>query len=165
MHFQALFVNPIFYSALLGWIGAQLMKAAIDIISRRKTAARGEVFEDDTFAQDPMAAVLWKTGGMPSSHSSMVSALTTAVGIREGIGSTVFIVTFSFAMVVLRDATGVRQTLGRLGHRYNTLVRVHNKLHPDAMLEPLKVSEGHSASEVLVGVLLGFFIAVTISLL
>ena len=59
----------------------------------------------------------WKlmtsTGGMPSSHSAAVSALTTAIAYEVGLGSPLFAVSAIFAVIVMFDATGIRYQAGQ----------------------------------------------------
>lgn len=159
---QSLFKNPIFYAPVFGWMMAQLIKTVIGIFIT-KEKKKDESYEDSNMFYDVMASFFWKTGGMPSSHSSMVTALTTAIAIEEGISSTLFLISFFFSAIVIRDASGVRQTIGILGKKLNTLVEMCNN-YTGGNLPKIKVVEGHSTSEVFVGVLLGFFVGVVVCL-
>ena len=144
---RPLFENTVFLASLTSWILAQIIKVMVIIFSRRKKSLR-ELAE----------IVIWRTGGMPSSHSATVSSMTVAVGIKEGIGSTLFAVCFFFAMIVIRDAMGVRRSSGLQAKALNLLGRnTGEKLAFD--YHPVKEIQGHSPLEVMVGLLLGIFIA------
>jgi acid phosphatase family membrane protein YuiD len=95
-----------------------------------------------------------ETGGMPSSHSASVSALTTAVGLRDGFGSTLFGVTLYFSLIVMYDAAGLRQAAGRQAVILNRLMNEH---FAEAEVDRHRLMEllGHTPLEVLTGALLG----------
>ena len=140
--------NPIFLSAVFSWMMAQILKVLINLFRRELRESNG-VF----------LAFLWKTGGMPSSHSSAVTALTTAVGFVEGVNSSIFIVTLIMSVVVIRDALGVRRSAGNQARVINKIV--HNlKQNVDTTLKTVKEINGHTFPEVAVGITLGFFMAV-----
>lgn len=105
-------------------------------------------------------AVLFETGGMPSSHSALVTGTAAAIGWEQGFESPVFALACAVAFVVMYDASGVRRAAGSIAARVNTLPPT---LWGDgeADRKPLKESLGHSRAEVLVGSLLGPAIALT----
>jgi acid phosphatase family membrane protein YuiD len=139
--------NPIVLSALASFCFAQFVKAFIVLFGARKRSLR-----------DVAGALFWKTGGMPSSHAALVSSMTAAVGFRDGIASDIFALSFFFSLVVLRDAVGVRRSSGLQAKSLNTLgVTMSRRLGTD--FHPVKVVQGHRPVEVLVGGLLGVFIA------
>lgn len=95
---------------------------------------------------------------MPSSHAALVTAMALAVALRDGFGSDLFVVSFFLAMIVIRDAMGVRRSSGLQAKALNVL----GKLSAEKMkIEYLPVKEvyGHTPLEVAVGSLLGIFIA------
>jgi len=108
--------------------------------------------------------MIWRTGGMPSSHSAVVCALATSVGIYDGINSTFFIICLIFAMVVLRDSVGVRRAAGIHAKALNDLCKQSAKL-TGLEFRSVKEIQGHTPLEVLVGALLGIFIAICFYLL
>jgi acid phosphatase family membrane protein YuiD len=141
------FENPIWLSALTSWFTAQLIKTAIFLLRRRRRSAR-EIAEN----------FIWKTGGMPSSHSALVSSLTTSVAFYEGTRSNLFVVTLMLALITIRDAMGVRRSSGLQSRALNALGKqISERLGLD--YHPVKEIHGHVPLEVVVGVLLGFFIA------
>jgi len=94
------------------------------------------------------------TGGMPSSHSASVAALTTSVGFREGPGSTLFAVTLFFSLVVMYDAAGLRRAAGMQARVLNRIVEDHYA-HRPVLPERLHELLGHTPFEVLVGAAIG----------
>ena len=101
-------------------------------------------------------AVLIETGGMPSSHSALVTGTATAVGWQEGFASPVFALAAAVAFVVMYDASGVRRAAGFTAERVNALPET---LWETPAAKPLKERLGHSRLEVLVGSLMGPSIA------
>ena len=143
-----IFENPVFLSALSSWFLAQILKSFIMLFRNRPRTAR-----------EILANLFWTTGGMPSSHSAVVSALATSAGFVEGPDSTLFFVTVFYALLTFRDALGVRRSTGAQARALNQLLR---DLAPRFRIRarPVKEVHGHTMSEVFVGGLLGFFIAV-----
>ncbi|QQO07947.1 divergent PAP2 family protein [Breznakiella homolactica] len=150
---KAFFENPIFLSAVSSWFFAQLIKAIIVLLrSGRKTPR--EVLE----------TLIWRTGGMPSSHSSLVSALTVSIALNEGVGSNLFVVTLFFSLVVMRDAMGVRRSAGIQAKTLNLLGRsAADRLGIE--YTPVKEIHGHAPLEVVIGALLGIIIAAAVTYL
>ncbi|PKG23626.1 divergent PAP2 family protein [Niallia nealsonii] len=116
--------------------------------------------------------LLTSTGGMPSSHSAAVTALSTGVALENGIGSPLFAVAAIFAIITMFDATGVRRQAGEQAIVLNQLVADFNKFLSDAKgwqnkpeqqkRKELKELLGHKPIEVFFGGLTG--IALTLIL-
>lgn len=102
--------------------------------------------------------ILVQTGGMPSSHSAVVTALATAVGIREGTGSTLFAMACILAAVVMYDAAGVRRAAGKQAAVLNRILEDMYQGQPVAE-ERLRELLGHTPFEVIVGAAVGAGIA------
>ncbi|RIK29072.1 MAG: acid phosphatase [Chloroflexi bacterium] len=100
-----------------------------------------------------LRAVL-SAGGMPSSHSAMVSSLATVLGFEEGLGSPLFAVAIIVALIVMYDARGVRQESGKQARILNRLVRELFSGQPISE-EELKELLGHTAAEVAIGAIVG----------
>jgi len=144
---RPLFENVVFLSSLTSWILAQIIKVMVVIFSRKKKTLR-----------ELASIIIWRTGGMPSSHAATVAAMTVATGIRVGIGSNLFVICFFFALIVIRDSMGVRRSSGLQARALNLLGRnAGERLGFD--YHPVKEIQGHSPLEVIVGTLLGVFIA------
>jgi acid phosphatase family membrane protein YuiD len=101
-------------------------------------------------------AVLIETGGMPSSHSALVTGTAAGVGWQLGFADPVFALAATVAFVVMYDASGVRRAAGLTAARVNALPETS---WPEPPVKPLKESLGHSRLEVLVGSLIGPAIA------
>ena len=142
-----IFSNPVFLSAIFSLLIAQFLKAVVNIF-RSKARSFREV----------LLTFFWKTGGMPSSHSALAVSIATSIAIREGPNTSIFILALFFALVVIRDAMGVRRAAGLQAKALNALGKELN-LRSGIPYRPVKEVHGHSPSEVIVGSLLGFFIA------
>jgi uncharacterized protein len=152
-HITALVTSPIFLATVFSWFLAQVMKSIIEIIRNKPKSAL-----------KILKYIFWTTGGMPSSHSSVVVALATSIGITQGIDQPLFIVVFFYALLVIRDALGVRRAAGLQAHTINRLIALLKRERRLA-IKPVKEINGHSPSEVGVGAVLGFFIAVAFCIL
>lgn len=93
-----------------------------------------------------------ETGGMPSAHAAVVSAITSAVYIEQG-ASALFAITLVVAIIFLRDALGLRMAVGRQS-------KILKKMTPEA--SKLGESEGHNIKEVIIGVALGIIITLLV---
>ena len=102
------------------------------------------------------------TGGMPSSHSSTVTALTTSIAISQGVGSVAFAISLVFAFIVMHDAMGVRQEAGKQAEVINEWSKILSQIHEEGLFnqEHLKTMLGHSFSQVLAGLVLGLLVGI-----
>lgn len=130
-------INKIILALLVGGFGAQLVKLIVILFKH------GHLHWKDLIV----------TGGMPSSHSAFVVSLVTIVGLIEGV-STSFAISLVLAFIVIRDAFGVRRTVGEEGMVINQMMR---KLK---MPQKTHFSVGHTPLQVLIGSLIGFMAAV-----
>lgn len=113
-------------------------------------------------------ALLTSTGGMPSSHSAAVTALSTGVALETGLNSPVFALSAIFAIITMFDATGVRRQAGEQAIVLNQLVADFHKLIDDAKDWPKKPNQekrkelkellGHKPIEVFFGGLTGILL-------
>jgi len=150
---RVLFENTVFLSTFTSLCVAQLLKGLVHILGGRMKRP-GELVE----------MIAWRTGGMPSSHAAVVCSLCTSIAFAEGLSSNLFVLSVWFALVVLRDAMGVRRASGLSARSLNALGRAAGeKLGID--FHAVKEVQGHSPLEVVVGGLLGVFIAAGLSLL
>jgi uncharacterized protein len=136
--------NDILVAACLAWALAQCSKLLIVLLRERE-------FQ------------IWymtSAGGMPSSHSAVVVALATRVGMEEGMASPAFAIAFVFAGVVLYDAAGIRRAVSvqaRILNRMLEEVIEYQRFNEKRLLELL----GHTPFEVFVGSLLGLLVALS----
>ena len=149
----AIMRNDVFLSAATSLFMAQFVKALVVLLTKRKAGIR-EIF----------STLLWKTGGMPSSHSALVISIATSIAFSSGISSDVFALSFFFALVVIRDAMGVRRAAGLQAKALNTLgTRLSTRLH--IPFKTVKEINGHTFPQVVAGCLMGFFIALAVNTL
>jgi uncharacterized protein len=135
-----MFMNVVVWSVVIAGVSAQLIKILLNVIHHRDLSLKDLVV----------------TGGMPSSHSAFVSSLAMSIYLLEGISST-FMVSLVLAMVVLRDAFGVRLTVGKEGDILKKLLQKHR------MNLDFKYSRGHTLLQVAVGTLFGVVVAILVA--
>ena len=154
VQFKAFLSNPTFLAGLTSWFLAQFIKTLINLLmSKVKTA--GELVD----------LLFWRTGGMPSSHSALVTSLCTTIAIRNGLNSDVFFISFVFLLVVVRDSFGVRRASGIQAKKIN---EIGASLKEKAMIDeytPIKEVNGHTPIQVIFGCLLGFIVGLAFTLL
>ncbi len=102
--------------------------------------------------------VLATTGGMPSSHTSGVIALSTTVGLICGFDSVEFAIAIGYSLVVMYDAAGLRRSTGKIAACLNK-IREDFYTNKPMPVERLKELLGHTPFEVFVGALLGIYIS------
>lgn len=137
-----LLANRPLFAALLAAFVAQLLKP----------------FLNWPFEKKFVKQLFISTGGMPSSHTAMVVALSTAVFITEGGKSLPFAIAITFALIIIHDSMGIRRAAGKQAKVLNEWSRILNKIHEDGefTIENLKTMLGHNFTQVIGGVLLGF---------
>ena len=147
--FQKLLSNPFLLIGLSSWFWAQLIKTIIHAI----------VTKSIDFTR------LIGDGGMPSGHSATVSSLATAAALVYGLGSFEFAMAFIFAIVVCKDAMGVRLETGKQAKLLNEFIDLFAKLEqPLSDQEKLKELVGHTPLQVCMGGLLGILTGVLCNL-
>ena len=135
-------MNKIILAVLLAGFSAQLVKLIIYWFRHRSLSWHDLVV----------------TGGMPSSHSAFVVSLATIIYLVEGT-SAAFAISLVFALIVLRDAFGVRRSVGNEGRAIQRLFKMHH------LKSKVHYSMGHTPLQVAVGAVLGFLVAVIVYLL
>ncbi len=134
----------ILFAAFLGWFLAQILKVIIPFIKLG-------TFNINRFVE---------SGGMPSSHTSMVVALTTSIAKYEGFASTYFAIAIVFTSIVMYDASGVRQAAGRQAAILNQIIRdIYHHQYKGNLLKELI---GHTPLEVWAGCVLGIVVGVLV---
>lgn len=142
MNLAALFQNKALIAGLIAWALAQLIKIPLDYLRTRRWNW----------------ALLFTTGGMPSSHSALVTATTLAIGLYHGFDHPTFALGVAITMIVTYDAAGVRQQAGIHAQRINVIFQELLRGHPVSERD-LKIVLGHTPLEVTGGILLGLVIA------
>lgn len=126
--------NSPLLAAFTAWFIAQAAKLVTGVIKNK------------TFDLE----IMFASGGMPSSHSSTVVALAVVIGFQEGFGSSLFALATIFAVIIMYDATGVRQAVGLQAKLLNDYFK--GIRHDTPLLNELV---GHTEFQVFVGMLLG----------
>ena len=145
--FNQIFHNQILMTAIVSWALAQLIKIIIELIRTHRINWQ----------------LIFATGGMPSSHSSLVVALATATGLRQGFDSSLFAIATVLAFVVLYDAQGIRRQAGNQARIINRMLQnVENAgIKVDKNLKELL---GHTPIQVMGGTILGIIVALVMNL-
>lgn len=100
---------------------------------------------------------LYISGGMPSSHSAIMVAVTTVVGLVDGVGGAIFGLAVVLSFVVMYDAMMVRRSSGKQGEAIHKLLQ-----EVDSQVNPPKVARGHEPLEVCVGACLGVCVGLVV---
>lgn len=138
-----IFDNHILMVALLACLAAQVLKGILELIRHRKLNLR----------------VMVETGGMPSSHSALVTALACGIGQSLGWSSPAFAITSVFSVIVMYDAAGVRQAAGKQAKILNQIIDELFQEKPEFNEDRLKELLGHTPFQVIAGSALGAAIA------
>src|SRR5215216_6764507 len=142
MNFVAVLQNKALIAGLAAWALAQIIKIPLDYVRTRRWNW----------------SLLLTTGGMPSSHSSLMTATTLTIGLYDGFDSAIFALGVAITMIVTYDAAGVRQQAGIHAQRINVLFDELLHGHP-INEDDLREVIGHTPLEVLGGILLGLVVA------
>lgn len=136
-----LFNNEIIRASIYAWFIAQILKVVFVLISEKKL----------DFSR------LIGSGGMPSSHSALVTAMSTSVGLKTGWTSPLTGIAVIMALIVMYDAAGVRRAAGEQAELLN---KIMDEIYHGQFKEgSLKELIGHTPKQVFAGALLGLFIA------
>lgn len=138
----AVFQNQVAVASLSAWGLAQILKLPIEYARTRRWNW----------------ALLLRAGGMPSSHSALVTAVAHSTALVAGYDAPAFALAVALAMIVIYDATGIRRQAGKHAEIINAMVEDLVEGHP-LRQEQLREVLGHSPMEALVGVLLGLVVA------
>lgn len=136
-----IFSNYVLIAGLVSWSVAQLLKVPLEYFETRRWNW----------------ALLFRAGGMPSSHSALVTSIAHSTGLFIGFDSALFALAAAVAMIVIYDATGIRRQAGIHAARINALVDDLVSGHP-LKGEQLREVLGHTPLEALGGVILGLII-------
>ena len=133
---------------MLGWILGQLIKVPVEYLRHKRWNW----------------TLLLSAGGMPSSHSALMTSVTTSIGLNAGWGSPIFALALAVTAIIVYDATGVRRQAGFHAERINQIVR---ELFQLKKLEEEEVSYlreiiGHTPGEAVAGVFFGIVVALLV---
>ena len=133
--FLTLLDNSVLFWSLLSCLLAQFLKIIFNFFVTGKIRFR----------------IMFETGGMPSSHSALITGATSGIGYKLGFDSPIFALAVAVALIVMYDASGVRKSAGVQAAEINKLSK---KLEPQSEVV-LKETLGHTKIEVMVGSFLG----------
>jgi acid phosphatase family membrane protein YuiD len=145
---STLLSNRILLAAILSWAVAQVAKTVIELFQQRKLNVGRMI----------------SSGGMPSSHSALVTSLATATGRISGLDSVAFAITVVLASIVMYDAAGVRRAVSIQARILNQMIDELFQGRPMAE-KRLRELIGHTPVQVLVGGLLGIGIGLLVAIL
>jgi len=137
-------VNETLLISFIAWFVAQTLKVVGGLIRERRL--------DMSF--------FIRSGGMPSSHTALVTSLATSVGILLGFNSVEFAITAVFASIVMYDAAGVRRSVSRQSVILNRILQELREHRPKDVEHDVRELIGHTPFQVFSGALLGIGIAV-----
>ena len=137
------FQNQVLIGTLLAWGGAQVLKLPIEYARTRSWNW----------------SLLLRAGGMPSSHSALVTAAAHGIGLTSGFDTPIFAVSVALAMIVIYDATGIRRQAGQHDKIINAIIKDFLEGHPARSQEKLREVLGHSPLEAFIGTVLGIAVA------
>lgn len=139
---QELLANQVLCAAVVAWAIAQVTKTIINALLSR------------SFSPERLIG----SGGMPSSHTSAIMAMSTGVGLTMGFSTPTYALAAIISGVVMYDASGVRRNVGLQAEVINNILReVFEEKHFGE--EQLKELVGHKPTEVIVGAILGIVVA------
>lgn len=139
---EGLINNEFFKVAFIAWFIAQFLKVILTLLIEKKLDI----------------GRFWGSGGMPSSHTSSVVGVSTAIGIVNGFDSAMYALSLVFAFVVMYDASGVRRAVGKQAAILNNMIHDLSE-HKHIEQEQLKELIGHTPFEVIGGAVLGIIVA------
>ena len=138
----ALFQNRVLVAGVAAWALAQIIKIPLDFFRTRRWNW----------------ALLFTTGGMPSSHSALMTATTHAIGLYYGFSTPMFALAVAITMIVVYDAANVRRQAGIHAQRINIIFDELLRGHP-INEKDLREVLGHTPLEVAGGILFGLVVA------
>ena len=133
--------NKFLWVPFFTWLSIQIFKVIYDSISSKKLNLRR----------------LFGAGGMPSSHTAIVMAITIMIGKEIGFGSFAFAASLIFSLIVMYDAAGVRRAAGKQAQILNKIVETPG-LSNIQVQEKLVEVLGHTPIQVFVGAVIGVIV-------
>ena len=128
----------------LGWFIAQSAKIIIALIIRKGKVSFSELVD-----------LVMKSGGMPSSHTACFTAASLTIGFRLGFDSALFALAVAMTVIIVYDATNVRYAVGQQGKLLNKIV----SMSETQSAKPLRLVEGHTVPQAIVGFIVGILVA------
>lgn len=134
--------NLVLNLCIISWFVAQVLKVIIYYVRKRRLDFH----------------YLLSSGGMPSSHSSVVCTCAASVGSIAGWSSISFAIATVMAFVVMYDAANVRKAAGEQAKILNYIMEHWKEMRPEFLSKELKELLGHTPLQVFAGAVLGIVI-------
>lgn len=144
---QKILGNKYLYIPLIVWFLIQLFKVIYDLIKTKKLNFKR----------------IMGAGGMPSSHSAVVTTLAAMIGRSEGYDTSIFAISVIFALIVMYDAAGVRRAAGKQARLLNRIVETPG-LSSVQVQEKLVEVLGHTPLQVIVGAIIGIIVGTLVEI-
>ena len=140
-NFLNIFDNQILFWSLIACLSAQFLKIVFYFI------LEGEL----------KFGIIFETGGMPSSHSALITGVASGLGFEIGFDDPIFAFAVAISLIVMYDASGVRRSAGLNAAQINKILEKLNNQSDVSLKETL----GHTKIEVFVGSIIGPLITIT----
>ena len=137
--------NRVLIAAVAAWLAGQLLKFPLEYILNKRWNW----------------GIMFSSGGLPSSHSALVTAVALSIGFQDGFDTSIFALAVAIGMIVIYDAVGVRRQAGIHAERINEIMKnfIESRRFPE---EDLKEMLGHTPFEVITGMILGVLISLVL---
>ena len=130
-----IFNNQVLFWSLIACLTAQFLKIIFNLVSKKELRF----------------GVIFETGGMPSSHSALITGVTSGIGWDLGFNSSIFALSVCISLIIMYDASGIRRSSGLQATQINKL----SKELTDNSFINLKETLGHTKTEVFIGAIIG----------
>ena len=127
--------NQLLFWSLIACLTAQLLKIIFNLVLKRELRF----------------GIIFETGGMPSSHSALITGVTSGIGLDLGFDSSTFALSVCISLIVMYDASGIRKSSGLQAAQIN---KISKELDNKSLIK-LKETLGHTKPEVIVGAIIG----------
>lgn len=141
--FRFTFGNLILFLSIFSWFVAQVAKGILQKITEGQFTLRRCL----------------ASGGMPSSHSALVTCCAMTTGILYNFSSSMFAIACIVAIVVMYDACNVRRQSGEQAKAINMILQKWNRMSPEMQNYQVKVLLGHTPLQVFVGAVIGLLVS------
>ena len=146
--FAKIFKNHMIIVPIIAWAVSQVIKIGVCLVTEKRLVLKKVVSD----------------GGMPSAHTATVVSLAVMCGWTQGFDSAVFAAAMILAIVIMRDAVGVRFESGvhaaaikKLGDQANEQTD-----DPEEKIDTarLKLGVGHTPLQVACGTVVAIAVCV-----
>lgn len=143
--FQKIITNKYLFVPLVVWFCIQLFKVIYELFKTKKFNFKRII----------------GAGGMPSSHTAVVTALSAMLGKSQGFDTPIFAMSVIFALVVMYDAAGVRRAAGKQAHLLNKIIETPGLSNVEVQEKLVEVL-GHTPLQVIVGAIIGITVGLLV---